>query len=199
MLEMDGIIKNSGWMNESIDGLSSVDLSPVQPKVMQGASKWDAAVQTKRQQYLDEKSRHMPNHPGKTKQNKFNNSVKIINKEYLQNGFKHTDQSAHDAIDNIIAKFSLNCEQERAFRIVANHAMTSNTERLSMYLGGMGGTGKSHVIEALVHFFTIRNEEHRFMILAPMGSAAALLNGSTYHSALGINDRSASAKNLAQV
>jgi len=38
------------------------------------------------------------------------------------------------------------------------------------------------------------------MILAPTGSAAALLNGSTYHSALGINDRgSQSAKSLAQV
>ena len=38
------------------------------------------------------------------------------------------------------------------------------------------------------------------MILAPTGSAAALLNGSTYHSALGINDRgSQSVKSLVQV
>jgi hypothetical protein len=57
-----------------------------------------------------------------------------------------------------------------------------------MYLGGMGGTGKSQVIKAVVAFFEERNESHRFIILAPTGSAAALLNGSTYHSALGLND-----------
>ncbi|KAF7977845.1 hypothetical protein HWV62_2599 [Athelia sp. TMB] len=58
-----------------------------------------------------------------------------------------------------------------------------------MYLGGMGGTGKSTVIKALVKFFQARNEAHRFIIVAPTGAAAALLNGSTYHSVFGINDR----------
>ena len=79
--------------------------------------------------------------------------------------------------------------------------MSKNPERLSMYLGGMGGTGKSQVIRALLHFFSLRNEEHQFMVLAPTGTAAALLNGSTYHSALGINDRTESntAKYLAQI
>jgi hypothetical protein len=55
-----------------------------------------------------------------------------------------------------------------------------------MYLGGMGGTGKSQVIKALIYFFEKHNESHRILILAPTGSAAALLNGSTYHSILGI-------------
>ena len=55
-----------------------------------------------------------------------------------------------------------------------------------MYLGGMGGTGKSQVIKALISFFNERNESHRFMVLAPTGTAAALLNGFTYHRALGI-------------
>ena len=38
---------------------------------------------------------------------------------------------------------SLNEAQERAFRIVANHAVESNGEQLKMYLGGMAGTSKS--------------------------------------------------------
>ena len=59
-----------------------------------------------------------------------------------------------------------------------------------MYLGGMGGTGKTQVIKALSQFFTQRNEAHRFVIVAPTGTAAALLGGSTYHSIFGINDRS---------
>ncbi|KAF8230979.1 hypothetical protein L208DRAFT_1071206, partial [Tricholoma matsutake] len=48
--------------------------------------------------------------------------------------------------------------------------------QLKMYLGGMGGTGKSQVIKALISLFEKRNESHRIMILAPTGSAAALLN-----------------------
>ena len=58
-----------------------------------------------------------------------------------------------------------------------------------MYIGGMGGTGKTQVIKALSQFFTARNEAHRFIIVAPTGTAAALLGGSTYHSMFGINDR----------
>lgn len=69
-----------------------------------------------------------------------------------------------------------------------------------MYLGGMGGTGKSRVIKALMHFFCERKENHHFLVVAPTGAAAALLNGSTYHSVLGINDGEfISAKTLAQI
>lgn len=57
-----------------------------------------------------------------------------------------------------------------------------------MYLGGVGGTGKSQVIKALSKFFEDRGEAHRFIILAPTGTAAALLNGFTYHLVLGIID-----------
>ena len=89
-------------------------------------------------------------------------------------------------IEDVIQKFLLNSEQERAFRIVANHAVTPGAEQLIMYLGGMGGTEKSQVIKALMHFFKSRNEFHRFVVLAPTGTAAALLQGSTYYSFLGV-------------
>ena len=43
-------------------------------------------------------------------------------------------------------------------------------------------------------------EDYRFLVVAPTGAAAALLNGSTYHSVLGINDGEfISAKSLAQI
>ena len=50
-------------------------------------------------------------------------------------------------------KSSLNTEQERAFKIIANHATKKNADQLRMYLGGMGGTGKSQVIQALMKIF----------------------------------------------
>src|SRR5882762_8017494 len=101
---------------------------------------------------------------------------------------------------NSIKKYLLNIEQERAFRIIANHAMMEQPDKLRMYLGGMGGTGKSQVIKALIYFFGERKENHQFLVIAPTGSAAALLNGSTYHSVLGINDGEfVSANSLAQI
>jgi hypothetical protein len=182
MLDMNNIMRNCGWMNESIDGLPSIDLSLIQPDVLQNANKWDAAVQAKWQDYLDEKNCHMPNQSVSKKRSNDSllaNDVKIINKSFLQKISKHKDKVVNDV------------------GIVANNATSLNVERLSMYLGRMGGIGKSKVIEALVHLFSLRNEKHQFMILAPTGSATALLNGSTYHSALGINDRSSgSAKKI---
>jgi PIF1-like helicase len=69
-----------------------------------------------------------------------------------------------------------------------------------MYLGGMGGTGETQVIKALISMFDHRQENHRFIVLASTGTAAALLNGSTYHSIVGIqsfrsNDREESLRN----
>ena len=87
---------------------------------------------------------------------------------------------------NTIVNFSLNEEQKRAFYIIANHASDTCPEQLKMYLGGMGGTGKTQVIKALILMFDHRQENHRFIVLASTGTAAALLNESTYHLILGI-------------
>jgi hypothetical protein len=39
-------------------------------------------------------------------------------------------------------------------------------------------------------FFSIRNELHQFVVVAPTGNAAALLGGSTYYYLFGINEYS---------
>ena len=46
-MEIDNIIKNSGWMQESVDGIPNTELDIIQPEIIQSASKWDAAVQAK--------------------------------------------------------------------------------------------------------------------------------------------------------
>ena len=78
-------------------------------------------------------------------------------------------------INEMVLEFGLNKEQERAFWIVANHFVSAHKDQLKMYLGGMGGTGKSQVLAALSDFFALQKEAHRFVIVAPTGSAAALL------------------------
>jgi len=122
--------------------------------------------------------------------------VKIIDKSYFQKDF---NGGIHQKIiTESIDKFHLNSERKRAFQIIANHAVSQSDDQLKMYLGGMGGTGKSQVLKALSYFFESRNESHRFTIVAPTGSAAALLGGSTYHYLFGINEYT-KISNLSQV
>lgn len=57
-----------------------------------------------------------------------------------------------------------------------------------MYLGGMAGTGKSQVIKAVTKYFEDIGQSGKMVLLAPTGSAAALIGGSTYHSYLGFRE-----------
>ena len=149
-------------------------------------SQWDATVQEQRQQVLSERNKALPAQSGKRAGKDPNqNNVQIVDRSYLQKDFKAQSDVAQNLIEDVIEKFELNSDQERAFRIVANHAVTPGAEQLAMYLGGMGGTGKSQVIKALMQFFKSGNESHRFVVLAPTGTAAAPLQRSTYHSFLG--------------
>ena len=121
--------------------------------------------------------------------------VKIIDKNYLEK--KCVSLEWKTEMDSVQQMFHLNTDQERAFRIVANHLCQPTSERLKMHIGGMGGTGKSQVLKALMELFRHKKESHQFIIVAPTGSATALLGGSTYHYMFGINDfASAKSANL---
>ncbi|KAJ3911580.1 hypothetical protein F5877DRAFT_20612, partial [Lentinula edodes] len=78
----------------------------------------------------------------------------------------------------------LNIEQERAFRLIASHTQENNPAPLRMFLGGPGGTGKSHVISALKVFFEQQGELRRFRLASYTGVAAQNISGMTLHSAL---------------
>ncbi|KAI1781880.1 hypothetical protein LXA43DRAFT_838977, partial [Ganoderma leucocontextum] len=83
----------------------------------------------------------------------------------------------------------LNTEQRRAFEIIARHSLESNHEPLRMYLGGVGGTGKSRVIHALTDFFRKRNEGRRLRLASYTGIAALNIGGVTLHAALNLGQR----------
>jgi hypothetical protein len=97
-------------------------------------------------------------------------------------------------------KFKLNKEQEHAYQIIANHSCSDTPDQLTMNIAGMAGTGKTQVIKALTEFFNQKKESHRLVIVAPTGSVAALLGGSTYHYMFGISqDHASSTIQIAQV
>lgn len=116
------------------------------------------------------------------------NAVKIVDKAYLQKSFIPQDNKLQQIVDNIQTDMNLNAAQSHAFRIATNHIGTNEFEQLRMFIIGMAGTGKTAVLRAIKTFFTLRNESHRFAVIAPTGSAAAMIGGSTYHSLLDVND-----------
>ena len=102
MMEMDNIVKNCGWMNESIDGVPEYDTNAIQPERMQGAAKQDAVVQAKKQEVLEERKHHMSTNPMSEKNPKGERSddnVKIVDKSYLEKRFIHPVSGIQDAID----------------------------------------------------------------------------------------------------
>ncbi|KAI0066313.1 hypothetical protein BV25DRAFT_1776899, partial [Artomyces pyxidatus] len=74
-----------------------------------------------------------------------------------------------------------NDEQERAVRIVAEHYIDRDPEQLLMYISGVGGTGKSHVIRAISEFFARMDRSESLLLSAPTGIAAVLIQGFTLH------------------
>ena len=183
----------SGWSSPCILSESSCAHASIQPTKTMSGTAWGEVVDKYKQDVLAKKNEH--NSVCKSLQSESDPSaqsfrpdvVKIIDKSYLHRSFVRAGHS--ECVSDTVSHFSLNAEQERAFRIIANHAISPHPEQLRMNLGGMGGTGKTQVLKALAHFFKERNEAHRFVVVAPTGTAAALLGGSTYHYMFGINER----------
>ena len=120
------------------------------------------------------------------------NDAYVVPSTYLSKDFEPTEKRWVDVMDAMIREFTLNEEQEKVFRIVANHACEIAPDQLLMHLGGMAGTGKSTVIRVLTAFFVARKEAYRFVLMGSTGTSAALIGGSTYHSFLGLNTGSSS-------
>ena len=185
---VEQIVAGAGWLDNSPDGVEIVDTKGLVPIAQNTGSQWSSLIQSIRKMIIADRSKHLP--AGRSKnfcEIKGTDKVFVDTMtSYLSRTFVPDQPGAVNILNEVIQDFKLNLEQERAFRIVANHATIDNPTQLKMYLGGMGGTGKSQVLKALIEFFKKRNESHRIIILAPTGSAAALLNGSTYHSVLAI-------------
>lgn len=124
------------------------------------------------------------------------NHVKIIDISDIGIDTMHPGTTLHSTVMQLAQVYHLNDEQSRTYQIIASHVLSRNSPQLRMLVHGMAGTGKSQVIKCVINLFEHIGERHALSVLAPTGSAAALIGGSTYHSFLGINIHSTkSAKN----
>ena len=87
------------------------------------------------------------------------------------------------AMDQVVEEMGLNTnpEQERAFRIVGDHVRQGH-DQLFMYIAGVGGTGKTHVVKSIRRLFELLNRSKEILVGAPTGAAAKNIDGYTVHS-----------------
>jgi hypothetical protein len=93
------------------------------------------------------------------------------------------DDSNVGIIEQLIAEqgMSDNPEQARALRIIGKHVLEKSSEQLLMYISGVGGTGKSHVISSVHKLFHKLGRDRELLLSAPTGIAAVLIGGYTIH------------------
>ncbi|KAH7920570.1 hypothetical protein BV22DRAFT_1020945, partial [Leucogyrophana mollusca] len=86
-------------------------------------------------------------------------------------------------IAGIVSDFGMenNSEQRRALGIVADHFLNSDLDQLLLFVTGIGGSGKSHVIKAVVEMFKRCSVSDWLMLSAPTGCSAVLIDGYTIH------------------
>ncbi len=180
-LTMKNVMQSAGWLHsppgEHINLDVDVIMPPARPRI-----EWIHLIKQQRLELTANKLANLPSITEIQKMRKVRNGASILPADYFNHRSYVSPTVNADIISSIIMSFNLNTEQTRAFKIVVEHASNAQVSPLRMYLGGMGGTGKSQVLHAIIAFFKKRNEDYRYLVLGPTGSTAALLNGSTYHS-----------------
>ncbi|KAH7918548.1 hypothetical protein BV22DRAFT_976974, partial [Leucogyrophana mollusca] len=74
-----------------------------------------------------------------------------------------------------------NADQVRALGLIADHFLYRALDQLFLFITGIGGSGKSHVISAVVEMFKRCGVSEKLMLSAPTGCSAILINGYTIH------------------
>ena len=92
-------------------------------------------------------------------------------------------------IEQLAQKWTLNLEQQQAFKIIAEHSSHQHNDPLKMFISGPAGTRKTTVINAVKDFFQQRGQARRFQLASYMGIAACHISGMTLHSLLCLNTK----------
>jgi hypothetical protein len=104
-----------------------------------------------------------------------------LTNSYHRPEITQADKSA--ILSEIMVEFKLcdNVEQEMSFTIIGEHFINKEVEQLLMFITGIGGSRKSHVIRATVELFKRCGAPEKLTLSAPTGSAAVLIDGYTIH------------------
>ncbi|KAH6904777.1 hypothetical protein BKA70DRAFT_1108692, partial [Coprinopsis sp. MPI-PUGE-AT-0042] len=114
------------------------------------------------------------------------NSVRVVPGSFISDEYLIGREERMTSLQSISKDKTLNIAQDRAYQIVARHSLEVSPAQLVMYISGSAGTGKTQVIKALTAWFHDQKESAKLALLAPTGTAASQIGGSTWHYYLGI-------------
>jgi hypothetical protein len=103
----------------------------------------------------------------------------------------HATPTTDSIVALIKSQYQLNTKQTLVTRALFDrilHPLLINTskDQFLLYLGGVGGVGKTYLIKAFLFGLSIIEKQEVVLLTASTGAAAANIGGSTYHSALAL-------------
>ena len=147
MTEIRHTLTTMGWTDHQPNLLpESLNITTDPIQIEQTPSQWKAAVASSRS--------FIPN------------NIKVVDKSYMSCSL--VSKVWQESIDSVLAEYSLNSEQDCAFRHVANHTSSPDSDQLKMYITGMAGTGKTQVLKSLVKFSNRKTSPITFSLSLPL-------------------------------
>ncbi|KAH7907842.1 hypothetical protein BJ138DRAFT_1013894, partial [Hygrophoropsis aurantiaca] len=120
------MLQYCGWLLP-ITGINPQSIAkPLEVDNTISSSQWKARVNAQKEHVQEIRLAHMQQNPSRQSNKQARNmnpdEVHIVDNKYLLKDFKPKLRKDRRLIDRIVSKFTLNEEQERAFRIIANHS-----------------------------------------------------------------------------
>jgi hypothetical protein len=103
----------------------------------------------------------------------------------------HVTPTTDSIVSLIETQYKLNSKQALVIRALFDrilHPIPINTDKdqFLLYIGGLGGVGKTYLVKAFLFGLSILEREDDVVLTASTGAASANIGGSTYHSALAL-------------
>ncbi|KAJ7699718.1 hypothetical protein B0H16DRAFT_1349062, partial [Mycena metata] len=110
-------------------------------------------------------------------------SFEFLKETIHQRGTQLDEATAEEHLQDVIEDLNIgdNAEQVRAVRLVTEHFLFGMEHQLLVYIAGVGGSGKSFIVKAVLEFFRRCGVSDSMMLSAPTGCAAVLIHGYTIH------------------
>jgi hypothetical protein len=125
--QIERVMRTSGWLDPLVDGdITKLARNDNVAFDMNSANEWKNVLMAKRDSILKQKFEQADNkkahstipvtNPGVV------DTIKVVDGDYINKNFSAEDVDAQQQVEDTVKLFGLNTEQERAFRIVANHS-----------------------------------------------------------------------------
>jgi hypothetical protein len=103
----------------------------------------------------------------------------------------HVTPTTDSVVSLVRTQYQFNSKQGLVIRALFDrilHPIPINTskDQFLLYLGGVGGVGKTYLMKAFLFGLSIVGKQEDVLLTASTGAAAANVGGSTYHSALAL-------------